>query len=445
MGDHAMIKNLLCMAVLVTAFVIAAHGQGNIGVVSSEITSTVAKLPPAASCNSTGSSSCIRIVTDGNSSSDCTVGGGSTRVQCSSNGTVWSALGGSGGGISGLTTSVIPKATAATTIGDSLLDDGLTTANTLTYSGAGGFATTGTLGSWTATEGTAPSGSAGKDIAYADSTAHRFKVNNNNGGTTTFSLFTDNLSVFASTTSAQFLGVISDETGSGLVVGATSPTLVTPILGVASATSIALTGANAGYFQCTQGTAQGHATANTFTFECPTVVTAYEEAIPVTAPANNNSAMLFTNGAAGTSAFVKMPLNSFVISNYTNATTTFSNVTGLSFSVEASTNYKLRCDLDYQTSAATADIKIQWTGPASPTAVTYDLVTEVTGSTLSAAVATAFSTSLSETGTPTTATNFPLTLTLTLINGANAGTVQLQAAATGVGTVTIVPGSCVMQ
>jgi hypothetical protein len=119
-----------------------------------------------------------------------------------------------------------------------------------------------------------------------------------------------------------------------------------------------------------------------------------------------------------------------------------SNVTGLSFSVVANTNYKVRCDLDYQTSATTADIKLQWTGPASPTAVTYDMVSEVTGSTLSASVATAFSTVLTEAGTPTITTNFPLTLTMTLINGANAGTVQLQAAATGVGTITIIPGAC---
>lgn len=46
------------------------------------------------------------------------------------------------------------------------------------------------------------------------------------------------LSQFASTTSAQFSGVISDETGTGVVVLATSPTLVTPVLGVASVTSL---------------------------------------------------------------------------------------------------------------------------------------------------------------------------------------------------------------
>ena len=45
-----------------------------------------------------------------------------------------------------------------------------------------------------------------------------------------YAISTDNLSVFAATTSAQLAGVISDETGSGLLVFATSPTLTTPII-----------------------------------------------------------------------------------------------------------------------------------------------------------------------------------------------------------------------
>lgn len=46
------------------------------------------------------------------------------------------------------------------------------------------------------------------------------------------------LEQFASTTSSQLAGVISDETGSGLLVFNNSPTLITPTLGVASATSL---------------------------------------------------------------------------------------------------------------------------------------------------------------------------------------------------------------
>lgn len=49
-----------------------------------------------------------------------------------------------------------------------------------------------------------------------------------------------------SDTSANFLSSITNETGSGLVVGNTSPTFITPSLGVASGTSLALGGATIG-------------------------------------------------------------------------------------------------------------------------------------------------------------------------------------------------------
>lgn len=52
---------------------------------------------------------------------------------------------------------------------------------------------------------------------------------------------TGTLAQFAATTSAQLLGVISDETGTGLLVFNNSPTFITPVLGAASATSLTLT------------------------------------------------------------------------------------------------------------------------------------------------------------------------------------------------------------
>lgn len=59
-----------------------------------------------------------------------------------------------------------------------------------------------------------------------------------NQNLTGVALTSGTLAQFAATTSSQLAGVISDETGSGALVFATSPTLVTPILGVATATSI---------------------------------------------------------------------------------------------------------------------------------------------------------------------------------------------------------------
>jgi hypothetical protein len=62
------------------------------------------------------------------------------------------------------------------------------------------------------------------------------------GGTVAYT--SNNLSVFAATSSDQLRGVISDETGTGSLVFATSPSLTTPVLGAATATSITATSGN---------------------------------------------------------------------------------------------------------------------------------------------------------------------------------------------------------
>jgi hypothetical protein len=62
------------------------------------------------------------------------------------------------------------------------------------------------------------------------------------GGTVAY--VADKLSVFAATTSAELAGVISDETGTGVLVFSNSPTLVSPTLGAALATSITATAGN---------------------------------------------------------------------------------------------------------------------------------------------------------------------------------------------------------
>ena len=78
-------------------------------------------------------------------------------------------------------------------------------------------------------------------ITNADLTAARTYTLPNLTGT--FALSTNDLSTFAATTSAQLLGVLSDETGTGAAVFANTPTLVTPVLGAATGTSVTTTGA----------------------------------------------------------------------------------------------------------------------------------------------------------------------------------------------------------
>jgi hypothetical protein len=65
---------------------------------------------------------------------------------------------------------------------------------------------------------------------------------------------TNNLGVFAATTSEQLATVISDETGTGALVFANTPTLVTPVLGAATATTIAFADALIGSNLATAGT-----------------------------------------------------------------------------------------------------------------------------------------------------------------------------------------------
>ena len=60
--------------------------------------------------------------------------------------------------------------------------------------------------------------------------------------TGTVALTNNKLDVFAATTSAELISVISDETGSGALVFANTPTLVTPNIGAATGTSLVLSG-----------------------------------------------------------------------------------------------------------------------------------------------------------------------------------------------------------
>jgi len=63
------------------------------------------------------------------------------------------------------------------------------------------------------------------------------------GGTaSTFALYTNRLDAFAATTSAQLIAKITDPQGTGRLVFATSPSLTTPDIGVATGTALTLTG-----------------------------------------------------------------------------------------------------------------------------------------------------------------------------------------------------------
>jgi hypothetical protein len=134
-------------------------------------------------------------------------------------------------------------------------------------------------------------------------------------------------------------------------------------------------------------------------------------------------------------------------SQYTNSTTTFSNVAGgntVQFPVAANQNYTATCHLYYQ-SVALGGLNIEFTGPASPTAVAYGLADPTALGTTDNSVATAFGTSLGNV-IVTAATNFDAIVSFSLINGANAGTVNLLAKASTAVQLQIQAGSfCLVQ
>jgi hypothetical protein len=123
----------------------------------------VANLPPPAAAKGL-----TFYALDGNGATPCQTGLGSTLTACYSNGTAWVAVSGGAGGISGLTTNLIPKATSATTIGNSSITDNGTSVSTPEGFAAASLAsgtvpsssacTPGTAGGACATAGTAPTG-----------------------------------------------------------------------------------------------------------------------------------------------------------------------------------------------------------------------------------------------------------------------------------------------
>jgi len=108
------------------------------------------------------------------------------------------------------------------------LDADLTAIAALT--GTAGFLKSNGSGTWTIDTAT-----------YLTSSTGVTTVNGSSGAISNVALTTNTLAQFAATTSSQLAGVISDETGTGALVFANTPTFVSPILG--TPTSVTLTNA----------------------------------------------------------------------------------------------------------------------------------------------------------------------------------------------------------
>lgn len=277
---------------------LAATGTGTITATSMPYTGLTGTVPTW-NQNTTGNAATASALAS--TPTLCSTGQAPTGILANGNAT------GCASSISGLTTGYIPLAASATTLGNSLLDYGVTNAGKFTFGAPVAVNdVSGSGGGFNGTEGTPPTGATGVDDIWADSTAHRLMMNNNNGGATGIVGFSDltSSSTFGvakvdGTTITASGGVISANTvypgagipnstgsawgtsytttGSGTVVAlATSPTFVTPSLGVATATSVNGTSIPSSA-TLTQTIASGTATLGTSAIAsgtCATVVTA---------------------------------------------------------------------------------------------------------------------------------------------------------------------------
>lgn len=247
-----------------------------------------------------------------------------------------------GDGVSGAPTVSLPSAltfTGKTVTGGSYSGATITTS---TFNGNTWTAGTGTL-----TLGAGKTATISNTLTFTgtDSSSVAF----GSGGTVAYQGGT--LAQFAATTSLQLKGVISDETGSGSLVFATSPTLVTPTLGAATATSI-------NKVAITQP-----ATGSTLTIP---------DGVTLTGPAASGTAMTLGNAETVTGA---KTFNStkFLLAGSTSGTTT------VNASATASGTLTLPAATDTLVGRATADTLTNKTISGASNTLTVRLASDVTG------------------------------------------------------------------
>ena len=238
--------------------------------------------------------------------------------------------------------------------------------------------------------------------------------------------------------------------GAGAAPVASSITDNGSVLSTAAQGFLSQPASYAGSFAMHQGTVVG-VTTNAIAHLAPTAVTGYTVTEPGVGPANNNMMKSYSAIASNntTESFLQAPRKAMLSAAYTNATATASTI--LSFPVDASTSYVVRCHGTYKAAAGGA-LVLTLTGPASPTLVQYDFMpatalasgvptfydVNATGSVYPSAVGSGAVT--------TAASDMPWNLEIGYTNGTTAGTLAIQGQTISTNTLTVEAGSyCQMQ
>lgn len=129
-----------------------------------------------------------------------------------------------------------------------------------------------------------------------------------------------------------------------------------------------------------------------------------------------------------------------ITGDVTNSTTSFADVTGLSFSLSANTTYGFIFHVLVTTPATTQGYCIAMDGPASPTAFSYQSMQPLSSSTQTPSHQTSYN--AGTTGTSAPSGTFLVVIAGQIVNGANAGTLIVRFLSETAGqTVTVKAGS----
>jgi hypothetical protein len=125
----------------------------------------------------------------------------------------------------------------------------------------------------------------------------------------------------------------------------------------------------------------------------------------------------------------------------TNSTTTFADVTGLTFTVAPNTDYIFEAWLIFQSNTTTTGIKFGVNGPTSPTAVVIQTHIPISLVSVTQGGARAYDSGTASASVDTINSNLLAHVTGIIRNGANSGTLAIRFAAETTGIVKIMTGS----